>query len=46
MTEFERMLNLLIEQNNEYYEGIAAALKDDFPIDELKEIERKISQYA
>lgn len=45
MTEFERLLNSLIEQNNEYYEGITAALKDDFPIEELKEIERNIAQY-
>lgn len=43
--EFERLLNSLIEQNNEYYEGITAALKDDFPIEELKEIERNIAQY-
>lgn len=45
MNEFERLLNSLIEQNNEYYEGITAALKDNFPIEELKEIERGIAQY-
>lgn len=43
--EFERLLDSLIEQANEYYEGITAALKDDFPIEELKEIEREIAQY-
>ncbi|MBT2690089.1 dynamin family protein [Bacillus sp. ISL-47] len=44
-TEFERLLDSLLEQTNEYYEGITAALKDDFPIEELKEIEREIAQY-
>ncbi len=43
--EFERLLNSLIEQTNEYYEGITAALKDDFPIEELKEMEKQIAQY-
>lgn len=42
--EFEQLLDSLIEQADEYYEGITAALKDDFRIEELKEIERKIAQ--
>ncbi|GLB57921.1 dynamin family protein [Cytobacillus sp. NCCP-133] len=42
--EFERLLNSLSEQTNEYYEGITSALKEDFPMEELQQIERVIAR--
>lgn len=43
--ETREMFNHVIEQMNEYYQGILSTLSDDFPIDELIEVEKQIRRF-
>ncbi|WP_313800548.1 dynamin family protein [Cytobacillus sp.] len=40
--EFARFLAVHIDQADEYYNGLLAVLRDDFPIDQLKAMEKDI----
>jgi len=44
--EFSYMLTAQMEQINEYYEGLLAVLRDDFPIEQLQKMEMEISSYS
>ncbi|QED48370.1 dynamin family protein [Cytobacillus dafuensis] len=44
--EFILLLNMLIEQADEYYDGILAVLGDDFPIDQLEKTEKEIANFS
>ncbi|WP_102274819.1 dynamin family protein [Cytobacillus massiliigabonensis] len=41
--EFARFLAVHMEQADEYYNGLLAVLRDDFPIDQLKAMEKDIA---
>ncbi|KOP83169.1 Dynamin family protein [Bacillus sp. FJAT-21945] len=41
--EFARFLAVHMEQAEEYYNGLLAVLRDDFPIEQLKEMEKEIT---
>lgn len=43
--EYARMLHTLIEQADEYYGGIFAVLSEDYPIEQLQVMEKKLSNY-
>lgn len=43
--EHARMQDLLIEQTDEYYDGLLVVLTDNYPIDQLKEIENEIANF-
>lgn len=44
--EYSHLLTLLTEQTNEYYDGLLAVLRDDFPIDELEKTEKEIAHFS
>ncbi|MEH7125226.1 dynamin family protein [Bacillus sp. JJ1773] len=44
--EYSLMLTILSEQANEYYEGLLAVLRDDFPIEELEKTEKEITHFS
>ncbi|WNS73963.1 dynamin family protein [Bacillus sp. DTU_2020_1000418_1_SI_GHA_SEK_038] len=44
--EYSHMLTILAEQANEYYEGLLAVLRDDFPIEELEKTEQEITHFS
>lgn len=41
--EFARFLDVYMEQVDEYYHGLLAFLRDDFPIDQLKAMEEELA---
>ena len=41
--EFARFLAVHLEQADEYYNGLLTVLSDEFPIDQLKAMEKEIS---
>jgi small GTP-binding protein len=43
---FDRLLENLAEQTEEYYNGLMTALGEGMPIDQLKEIEKQINSFS
>lgn len=43
--EHDRMLKVVTDEVNEYYNGILVVLSDNYPIEQLQEMEKKISNY-
>ncbi|MBY0122657.1 dynamin family protein [Bacillus sp. S/N-304-OC-R1] len=44
--EYSHLLMILTEQTNEYYDGLLAVLRDDFPIEELERTEKEITNFS